>query len=36
MKIEKFEDILSWQKSKILVLDVYNVFSNCRDFSFRD
>lgn len=36
MKIEKFEDIMSWQKSKILVLDIYEVFKDCRDYSFRD
>ncbi|MFA7245169.1 MAG: four helix bundle protein [Candidatus Magasanikbacteria bacterium] len=36
MKIEKFEDIISWQKSKILVKDIYEVFKNCRDFGFKD
>jgi four helix bundle protein len=36
MKIEKFEDIIAWQKSEVLVLDVYKHFKSCRDFSFRD
>jgi four helix bundle protein len=34
MKIEKFEDILSWQKSQELVLLVYRIFKSNRDFSF--
>lgn len=36
MKIEKFEDIIGWQKAKNLTLDTYKQFKNCRDFSFRD
>ena len=36
MTIEKFEDIISWQKSKELTLDIYNQFKGCRDFSFKD
>ncbi len=36
MRIEKFEDILSWQKSKQLTLIVYSEFINCRDFGFKD
>ena len=36
MKIEKFEDVIAWQKSKVLSLSVYNLFKNNRDFSFRD
>ncbi|HRY37046.1 MAG TPA: four helix bundle protein [Candidatus Magasanikbacteria bacterium] len=36
MKIDKFEDIIAWQKSELLVLDIYKHFKNCRDFSFRD
>ena len=36
MKIEKFEDVVAWQKSKILSLEVYRLFKNNRDFSFRD
>lgn len=36
MKINKFEDINSWQKAKELVLRTYKAFSKNRDFSFRD
>ncbi len=35
-KFESFEDMLVWQKSRILVLDSYKAFNNSRDFSFRD
>ena len=35
-KIEKFEDIIAWQKSRKLTLDIYKIFKNNRDFSFRD
>lgn len=36
MAIEKFEDIIVWQKSKIFVLKIYQVFNKCLDYSFRD
>ncbi len=36
MTIEKFEDIIAWQKSKDLTLNIYAQFKNCRDFSFKD
>ena len=36
MKIEKFEDVIAWQKAKTLSLAVYKLFKNNRDFSFRD
>ena len=36
MKIEKFEDIIAWQKSKILAVCIYKYFKLSRDFSFRD
>ncbi len=35
MKIEKFEDIIAWQKSKQLTIDCYNIFKLCRDFDFK-
>ena len=35
-KIEKFEDIIAWQKSKILVSDIYKEFRVCKDYAFRD
>ena len=36
MKIEKFEDIISWQKSKILVLATYKLFEKHNDFGFKN
>lgn len=36
MTIEKFEDIISWQKSKELTLRIYQIFRNSKDFGFRD
>ena len=36
MKIERFEDILAWQKSKVLAISIYECFKSSRDFSFRD
>jgi four helix bundle protein len=36
MKIEKFEDIMSWQKSKLLTADIYKTFSNLKDFGFKN
>lgn len=36
MKIEKFEDILSWQKSKSLAVLVYKMLSGNKDFGFKD
>ncbi|MDD5032019.1 MAG: four helix bundle protein [Patescibacteria group bacterium] len=34
MKIERFEDIIAWQKAGKLTLEIYNTFSNCSDFCF--
>jgi four helix bundle protein len=36
VKIEKFEDILTWQKSKVLVVDIYKLFKDNKDYAFRD
>ncbi|MFA7286028.1 MAG: four helix bundle protein [Candidatus Paceibacterota bacterium] len=36
MKIERFEDIKAWQKSKELTLYIYKVFKECKDFSFKN
>jgi len=35
MKIQKFEDIIAWQKAKELTLDIYKQFQNCKDFGFK-
>jgi len=36
MRIEKFEDIISWKKGIELATDVYSIFKNNRDYGFRD
>ena len=35
-KIEKFEDIVSWQKAHELTIEIYKSFKKCNDYSFRD
>jgi len=36
MKINKFEDILSWQKSKVLTINIYKAFKETKDFGFKN
>ena len=36
MKIEKFEDIIAWQKARELTNEIYSSLKSCRDFSYRD
>lgn len=36
MNIEKFEDIIAWQKAGTLTQTVYKLFKGNRDFSFVD
>ena len=36
MRIEKFEDIIAWQKARELTIGIYSHFQNSRDFGFRD
>jgi four helix bundle protein len=36
MRIEKFEDVKSWQKGKLLYKDVYRLFLADKDYSFKD
>ncbi|MGB0369490.1 MAG: four helix bundle protein [Flavobacteriales bacterium] len=36
MAIQKFEDIIAWQKAQDLAVDVYSTFRNTKDFGFRD
>jgi four helix bundle protein len=36
MAIQKFEDIIAWQKSQEYAIAVYAVFKDLKDFSFRD
>ena len=36
MKIEKFEDIIAWQKAEELTLLIYKAFKDNKDFGFKD
>ena len=36
MKIEKFEDIVGWQKAFELTQIIYQVFSDCKDYGFKN
>ena len=36
MGIYKFEDIISWQKSRVLVISVYKLFEQHKDFGFKN
>ena len=36
MKFDKFEDILAWQKSMNLVVEIYVIANKFRDYSFKD
>jgi four helix bundle protein len=36
MAIQKFEDIIAWQKDQYLAVEVYALFRDSRDFGFRD
>jgi four helix bundle protein len=36
MRIERFEDIIAWQKAKGLTVQIYSLFENSKDFGFKD
>jgi four helix bundle protein len=36
MKIDRFEDIIAWQKAKLLTVNIYKLFSDNKDFGFKD
>ena len=36
MAIEKFEDIVGWQKAQDFAVDIYAAFGQLKDFSFKD
>jgi len=36
MKIDRFEDIIAWQKAKELAIKIYSHFKDSKDFGFRD
>ena len=35
-KIEKFEDLIVWQKASIFSFNIYEIFKFLKDFSFKD
>lgn len=36
MKIEKFEDLIAWQKAKELTAKLYTVCKNCKEYGLKD
>ncbi len=36
MAIQKFEDVIAWQKAQDFAVDVYRTFSAIKDYSFKD
>lgn len=36
MRIERFEDIIAWQKAKDLTVLIYTVYAESKDFGFKD
>jgi len=36
MKIDRFEDIIAWQKAKELTVEIYQMFFESKDFGFKD
>ena len=36
MKLSKFEDIEAWKEARFLVREIYGLFREVRDYSFRD
>ena len=36
MVIQKFEDLIAWQKSQDLAVKIYSVFGELKDYSFKN
>jgi len=36
MRIDRFEDIIAWQKAKKLSIQIYRLFDSSKDFGFKD
>ena len=34
--IQKFEDLICWQKARLLTKEIYKALKNCKDFGFKD
>lgn len=35
MAIQKFEDIIAWQKAQDLAVSIYSLFNKCKDFEYK-
>lgn len=36
MKVERIEDLQIWLRARTLTVDIYSIFRNSKDYSFRD
>lgn len=36
MAIQKFENIIAWQKAQDFAVDIYSVYKDLKDYSFKD
>jgi four helix bundle protein len=36
MRIERFEDLIAWQKAQDIAVEVYTIFSPSKDWGFKD
>ncbi len=36
MNIERFEEIIAWQKAKVLTVEIYKLFEDHKDYGFKD
>jgi four helix bundle protein len=36
MRIERFEDIIAWQKAKLMTVKIYELLEQCKEYSFKD
>ncbi|MFB6343424.1 four helix bundle protein [Saccharicrinis sp. FJH62] len=36
MKIQKFEDIIAWQKAQDYAVKIYEIFGSLKDYGFKD
>ncbi len=36
MGVSRFEELIAWQKAKVLCIEVYKVFEHSKDFGFKD
>jgi four helix bundle protein len=36
MRIDRFEDIIAWQKAKELTVNIYELFAESKDFGFNN